>query len=111
MALDFHCNFTQYIYLAASSNDHIMQALLPALNLSCSGLVTKEVRQADRRPRPKFPTSPLLSATLLTYFEGSTNFIRQALSPFYPSDYSHPWNEVTTIKKEQLFPPIIGTLL
>ena len=107
----FFATLTHYTNLAASTDPDFTSGMMTALNLTCSRLVTKHQRIGFARRPPLYPLSRSLSATLITHFEGSADFVRQALSPFNPSNHSQAFPVTLIIKSNSLFPPIYGTLL
>ena len=107
----FFSTLTHYINLAASAHPEQATKILAALNFTCSRVVTRDTRVAFVRPPPLFPLSRSLSATLITHFEGSDDFARQALSPYDPSDLAKVFPRVVTINSDSIHPPIYGTLL
>ena len=107
----FNSTLTHYINLAACIEPDQTTKILVALNFTCSKIVTRDTRVAFLRPPPMFPLSRSLSATLITHFEGSEDFVRQALSPYDPSDLAKVFPRVVTINSDSIHPPIYGTLL
>ena len=100
-----------YFALAAYEDPLLTSEILTALNFTCSRLVTRHSRLDVLRPPPLFPLSRSLSATLITHFEGPDDFVRQALSPYDPSDLAKVFPRVVTINSDSIHPPIYGTLL
>ena len=107
----FNSTLTHYINLAACIEPDQTTKILEALNFTCNKVVTRDTRVAFLRPPPMFPLSRSLSATLITHFEGSEDFVRQALSPYNPSDLAKVFPTVVTIDSNYIHPPIYGTLL